>query len=132
MSKDKMPEPMDAGVTEIRDGQVHVNSKRNAYALVQLVDEVRHLFPETPYEFGNYNGRNTALSVTFDLSMASGEEFDLFTQLLALVKTDQRVLDVINDDTSLLVDLFPSPRYQDLRDSFNLADAYSILTGEDQ
>lgn len=125
---DNSNKPMDASITENRVGTVHVNTKRNAYALVQLVDEVRHLFPETPYEFSNYNGRNTAMSVTFDLTAMDNDEAITFCQLLGLVKADQRVLDVITDDGQVLVDLFPSPRYQDRRESFSLADAYEILT----
>lgn len=126
------PEPMDPSFNESSTGQVHVNHKRNAYALVQLVDEVRRLFPETPYEFANYNGRNTAMSVVFDLTVMDNDDAITFGQLLGLVKTDPRILDVIVDDDAVLVDLFPSARYQDNPDSFNLAETYEILTGEGQ
>lgn len=126
------PEPMDPSFNESSTGQVHVNHKRNAYALVQLLDEVRQLYPEIPYEFCNYNGRNTALSVLFDLTGIDNDEASDFTKLILLIKSDQRILDVVADDGQVLVDLFPSPRYQDLQDSFHLADAYWILTGDDQ
>lgn len=122
--------PMDVSINEQTVGTPHANQRRNAYALVRLVDEVHSLFPETPYKFSNYDGRNTALSVTFDLTTMDNDDAILFITLLALVKADPRVLDVIEDDGQILVDLFPSPRYQDIRDSFNLADAYSILTEE--
>lgn len=128
MAEDKTSKPMDTSINEQTVGTPHANRQRNAYALVQLVDEVRSLFPETPYEFSNYNGRNTAMSVTFDMTGMDNDDAILLIELLALIKADTRVLDVIEDDGQVLVDLFPSPRYQDIRDSFHLADAYTVLT----
>lgn len=126
-TKTAAPKPMDDSIRELAVGGAATNNKRNAYALVQLVSEVRDLFPETLYEFSNYDGRNTALDVTFD----AYDEPDL-QRLLALVKADPRVDDVLIADGQVLVMIRPGLRTQDSRDSFRLAEAWEILATDEE
>jgi hypothetical protein len=122
----KAPEPMDPSVFESAEGRAPQNHKRNAYALVTLVDEVRTMFPEVAYEFILHDGRNTALGVRFDLTGLADEKGDFIT-LLRMVGSDGRVNEIITTDESLTVVLIPSARTQDRRDPFGLLPAYDIL-----
>lgn len=119
------PQPMDPNADEAKVGKPAFNHRRTCYAIQALVAEVRALFPETVYKATNYDRRGTALSVTFMTDTTEG-----LGQLLELVRPDVRVLDVSKDsvDPSVTVTFRSSPRLQDLRDTFNLAQAWAILS----
>lgn len=127
---EKAAEPMDASVRERKDPVPFKNHSRVAYALATLVEEFNDLFPETPVEYGDVDGRNTALSATFDLTVLDASERETAASLLELVETDARVSEVIVQDDLVLVSMKSSPRTQDLRDPFGLGDTYLILTEE--
>ena len=65
------PEPMDASVPETAEPVVATNHPRVAYAIKTLVSEFQALFPETPVEYSDYNGLNTAMSATFARRLAT-------------------------------------------------------------
>jgi hypothetical protein len=127
----KAPEPMDTSVREALVGTPASNTKRTCHAIKQLVAEVAGLFPETPVEYSNYDGRNTALDVTFDMSVFHSTGETLFASLLSLVESDERVREVIDEDRKFLVGMVSSPRLQDSRAPFGLDDAYAVLVGLD-
>lgn len=116
------PKPMDASAREQGTGIVVPNAKRECYALKTLVAEVEALFPETVYEASGYDGRNTALDVTFAVYESPG-----LAELLSLVKSDERVMDVTEEDGHVLVEFHPWARTQDSREPFNLASAWLVL-----
>lgn len=137
---DKKVQPMDPSITENKTPVVKENAPRVCHAIKQLNEEVWVLFPETPVEYSNYTGRNVALDVTYDLSVLD-EDTDRIdiVQLFMLLQaaaynSDPRINLVIigKDDEghpeSILVSMHASARTQDNRDSFGLADAYSVLT----
>lgn len=124
MSKDSKQQPMDPSARETATPEVATNAARVAYALKTLVAEVLALFPETPHEFGDVDGRNTALSVTFDTTPMDGLDRDAFTGLLDAVKTDARVAEVTSEDDLTYMLLRASARTQDDRSSFDLADIW--------
>lgn len=129
--KSDAPQPMDPSFREKKVGVVGANNQRVCYAIKTLVSEVRNLFPETPVEYSNYDGRNAALAVTFDCSMLDAAEADEFASLLLLTRTDPRVDEVIVEPdlgASVLVSMKASARTQDSRESFGLARAWEILT----
>lgn len=129
--------PMDASVPESRTAVPSTNSPRVCWALKTLVDEFRNLFPETRTEYSNYDGRNTALSVTFDLT---GIPEDVRTDAALLMELlndpayneDKRIEYVIIEDEHALVTMRANPRTQDSREPFGLADAYEVLAGDDE
>jgi hypothetical protein len=126
----KDPTPMDPTTKEARVGTPAANNERACYAAKTLVAEVNELFPETPFEYSNHDGRNTALDVTFDLNgMDNDAALDLH-HVLGLIDSDARVAGVIVEDEAVLVSFRSSPRTQDLRDPFGLADALMVLSGE--
>lgn len=127
----KAPEPMDSRITEAKVGTPSSNNERVCYAAKTLVAEAHELFPETPVEYSNPDGRNTMLDVSFDLTALDTNEADELTALLELVKTDARVADVLVDDDTVLISFKASARTQDSRDSFGLADAWYVLTEGD-
>lgn len=133
--KDTAPEPMDARVKEHAVGVAPTNHHRVCWAIKTLVAEFRALFPETPVEYSNIDGRNTALDVTFDLTEVDADEREAAAQLLQLVDTDKRVEDVIVGDKDMkdqvLVSMFSSPRTQDSRAPFGLGDSWVVLTEPD-
>lgn len=124
----KAPEPMDSRITEAKVGSPSSNNERVCYAAKTLVAEAHELFPETPVEYSNPDGRNTMLDVSFDLTALDTNEADELTALLELVKTDARVSDVIVENDTVLISFKASARTQDSRDSFGLADAWYVLT----
>lgn len=125
MKKNDEVKVMDDSILENMVGSMHQNNQRMAYALKTLIDEVLELFPETPYEISNFNGRNTALDVTFEL-ISSNQPDELY-DLLFLATSDDRVQGVILEDDKVLVSLKADTRTQDIRRSFGLADALDIL-----
>lgn len=130
------PEGMDPSAPETKTpptGEVGgmSNTARVAYAIKQLVKEVEELFPETPVTYGNINGRNTALSVEFDLTSLDKSEREALTNLAGLVESDPRVLDVLPLSESVLITLRANPVTQDSREPFGLADALHVLADPD-
>ena len=127
----KTPEPMDAGAREQAVGTPATNHRRACYAAKTLVAEVLDLFPETAYEYSHYNGRNTALAVTFDLTSVAAPEDDTLAALLELTNTDVRVWHVTVEDGQVLVMFRGSAVLQDDRSPFGLADALDVLEGQE-
>lgn len=125
-------EPMDDSVTEAKVGTPADNTQRVCYAAKTLVAEVEALFPETPVEYSNYDGRNTALDVQFDLTGIDAADRDTLIAMMTLfdLDDDPRINLIVSEDDSLLVSFKASARTQDSRDPFGLADAWEILTEE--
>lgn len=130
MSDDKKAQPMDPSAKEKAVGTPAMNTERVCYALSTLVDEVLELFPETPVEYSNYDGRNTALDATFDLT--ADPDGDTLGALLGLLSSEPRVREVQVDGGTALVGMVSNPRTQDKRDGFGLADALEVLAEEDE
>lgn len=131
MSKDKTPEPMDPGAQETAAPTTTVHNPRVCYAAQTLAAEVEALFPETPVEYSNPNGRNVSLDVGFDLSMLDASDTYNLIALLQFCKDDVRVADVIADTSSdaaqVLVSFRNSALTQDSRVSFGLEDAWIVM-----
>ena len=135
MTDESKSTPMDAGVQEKAQGAPSTNSPRACYAIKTLVAEFRNLFPETVTEYSNYDGRNTALSVTFDLTGIPEDDRGAATDLMTLLddpayNEDRRVEYVIVEDEQVLVTMRSNAQTQDSREPFGLADAYMVLAGE--
>lgn len=130
---DKKIEPMDASVKEARIGSALPNNARMCWAMKVLINEVNALFPEAAYEVSNYDGRNTAHDVVFDLTMLDSQDAsDLATLFKALgdpaMNDDRRIEQVIVEDGQALISFASNPRTQDDRTSFDLAGAHAVLT----
>lgn len=121
------PQPMDATITEATTGTAHVNHQRQCYAMETLIKEVLDLFPDTPFEVSNFDGRNTGHDVTFDATAVPEDERTTFNNLLLLTETDIRVKTVTVADDEVLVEFTNDPRFQDMRLTFGLTSAYMIL-----
>lgn len=134
MSKGEKNQPMDTSIREEAVAVPVTNNQRVCWAAKTFVAEVNELFPETPVEYSNYDGRNTALGVTFDLSMLDSSENQLLVDLLTMKPYDPRIIEVAADyDTqSVYLRFKADPRTQDLRDPFGLADAYEVLIEDEQ
>lgn len=131
-TKNQTPEPMDDSGPEHKTGVASSNTQRDCWAIKTLVEEFTALFPETGWGTTNYDGRNTALDVTFDLtSLDTQDRADAILLLLA-VDSDVRVAEVIGEDGQVLVSFRANPRTQDLRTTFGLAEAWSVLIEEYQ
>lgn len=126
----KEPEPMDPSIREEKVATPAPPKVRVCWALKMLVFEVADLFPETPVEFDNPDGRGTMLDATFDMTVLDAEDRGLLAALLELTKTDARVADVVSDASNVVVSIKKSARTQDLRDPFGLRDAFEILVDE--
>ena len=100
---------------------------RLCYAIVTLVDEVRALYPEAPYEVSNVNGRNTALDVAFDLTAIPEDDREVLVTLLRLVEDDVRVASVDVDESQVLVSIKSNARKRNSRDTFDLDGAFAVL-----
>lgn len=131
MRDQKKVTPMDDGIRERSVGEARPNNQRQCWAIKTLVVETHTLFPETPVEYGDYDGRNTALSVTFDCSMLDETEQVLFTDLLRILDTDERVKDTEVGSDQVYVLMHSNPRTQDSREPFGLDDALSILSDDE-
>lgn len=108
------------------------NRQRECWAIQTLVREVHELFPETPVEYSNHNAYNAALAVTFDLTAMDGGDSVVFNNLMDILDTDERVVEVIKADyDQTFVRMSPVATRYDSREPFGLADAYSILTDGD-
>lgn len=136
----KAPEPMDDSVREAPMGTPVTNHQRVCGAIKQLVREFHALFPETPVEYSNFDGRNTALDVTFDLTVLDAEtdRVDALNLLHLLgddaYNNDPRVEYVLvsQEDSAVLVSMRSNARTQDSPEPFGLAEALSVLAGEDE
>lgn len=129
--------PMDDGAPESKTATPSTNSPRNCWALKTLVTEFRELFPETATEYSDRDGRNTALSVTFDLTGIPEGDRQSAALLLELLNDpahneDKRIEYVLVEDEQALVKMRANPRTQDSREPFGLTDAYEVLAGEDE
>lgn len=134
--KTEMPQPMDPSIREEGIATMHVNRKRPCWAAKTLVSEMDVLFPETPVEYSNYNLRNTALDVTFDLTTLDSTDREMAANLLELTSSDSRIEDVIvgagDMDGQVLVSFIANPRTQDSRAPFGLGDALDVLADDDE
>lgn len=126
--EDDAPEPMDPSIRENVVGTPHVANERTAYSLVELVAEVRALFPETSYEFDNRNGRGVALAVMFDIDESNAP----LGEVLPLVAGDYRVALVDTADSVVCVTVNNSARSMDDRTAWGLQDAYDVLYDGDE
>lgn len=135
MSKndDKRNAPMDDSIKEAAVGTPATNAPRQCWAMKTLIKEVQDLFPETTYEVSNIDGRNTALDVTFDLTMLDSQaRADMLALFVVFdLGNDPRVEQIIGEDGMVLVSFKSNARTQDDRTEFGLADAYSVLVEED-
>ncbi len=134
---DKANQPMDDSTREVATPVASTNAARPCYAIKTLVAEVLALFPETPVEYTNYDGRNAALSVSFDMTSLSEDDRIDMTNLMTLLNDpayneDQRIEYVIVEDEQVLVTIRSNPRTQDSRARFGLADALSVLAGDEE
>jgi hypothetical protein len=132
---------MDPTVTEAKVGTPKPNNQRACWAAKTLVAEVREVFPETPVEYSNYDGRNTALDVMFDLTGLDPQDAHDLALVLELLNDtayneDQRIDTVIagggDQKGQVLVSFKSSPRTQDNREPFGILDALSVLSGKDE
>lgn len=133
--KDKTA-PMDDGAPESKTATPTTNSPRTCWAVKTLVAEFQNLFPETTVEYSNHDGRNTALSVTFDLTAIPEDERTDAALLMELLNDpayneDRRIEYVLIEDEQALVTMRSNPRTQDSREPFGLSEAYEVLAGED-
>lgn len=125
-------QPMDPTAREEAVATPATNAKRVCHAAKTLVAEVDALFPETTVEVSNFNGRNTALDVSFDLTSLDSEDASLLTRLISLTEDDNRVASVLVEDGQVLVAFHNNPRTHDSRESFDLLSAHTVLTARDE
>lgn len=124
---DREPQPMDATAVERATAEPLQYRQRVCYAIRTLVAEVHEMFPETPVEFSNFNGRNVALSVAFDLTALDQIEADDLTTVLCLLDHDTRVESVVAEEGQVLVSMHNSARTQDHTDEFGILDALAVM-----
>lgn len=133
--KAKTKEMMDPGARERAVGEPVTNTARVCYAAKTLVAEMHALFPETPVEYSNYDGRNTALDVKFDLTVLDEADRATVIAMFTLFDfdADPRVDMVIpaHEDAALLVSFKSNATTQDSRAPFGLAEAWSVLTEDE-
>lgn len=126
----KTPAPMDPEAVETATPTPMSNNQRVCYALETLVAEAQQSFPGLSVEYSAFDGRNTALAATFDLTSVHEPEPSMLRDGLGLVVGDPRVADVVADESAVTVTMHSNPRTQDSREPFNLADAMFVLGGE--
>lgn len=124
--------PMDDGIREQAVGTPFTNTARQCWAIKTLVAEVDHLFPDTPTTYGDYDGRNTALSVTFDFMTVDDSEREYVLDLMRMLgdsahNDDFRIASVEVVGWEVEVKMRSNPITQDKRDSFGLIEAWSVL-----
>lgn len=131
--KSDEPTPMDASIRERATGTTASNTQRVCYAIKTLVAEMHALFPETPVEYSDYDGRNTALAVSFDLSPLDEETGTTVLALFTLFDfdADPRIASVDADGPVVLISFRANARTQDSREPFGLAEAWEVLTEGD-
>jgi hypothetical protein len=128
---DKKIEPMDDSIKEAREGTPFANAPRQCWAMKTLISEVHSLFPETPYEVSNIDGRNTALDVKFDLTVLDEQAGADLRTLLVSLDGDERVDETFWEEDMVLVSFQSNPRTQDSREPFDLSGAYAVLIEDD-
>lgn len=127
-TKASKSEPMDPTVREARVGTPATHQQRVCYAAKTLVAEVHEMFPDLPVEYSNYNGRNTALDVSFDTTVLDTPEALDLGMVLELLDGESRVSEVIVEDDVALVSFKNNPRTQDSKEPFGLADGIAVLS----
>jgi hypothetical protein len=132
MSKNKQgaKDVMDPSIRENPVGKMAVNAGRACWAAKTLVAEVLELFPETPVEYSNPDGRNTALDVSFDTTVHDTLDGELLATVLDLSRSDSRIKDIDGEDGQVIVSFKSNPRTQDSREPFGLGDALLVLDEE--
>lgn len=123
------PVPMDPAAREGSAMDQIVNRQRPCYAIKTLIAEVLDLFPETSAGISGFDGRNVALNVTFDVAPCPE-----LVGLLSLIESDARVALVLHDieEEAVLVQFHSRATTQDLRDPFGLADAWEVMSEENE
>lgn len=125
--------PMDDGIREEAVGTAATNRQRQCWAIKTLVAEVDHMFPETPVTYGDYDGRNTAMSVEFDFMGLDDDDtrsyvVDLFTMLGdSAHNEDARIARVEVVGWEVKVTMKTHPILMDTRDTFGLPEAWGVL-----
>lgn len=140
MKDNKVVTPMDDGIREEARGVPRANHPRVCGAIKQLVSEVTALFPETGMAYDDLDGRNTSLSVTFDFSALDEDTDRVDASYLIRVLIDGAYNDdpriwrgsVSDDGSSAYVLMRSSLRTQDNQNPFGLAEALTVLAGEDE
>lgn len=132
----KTPVPMDDGIREVAEGTPFTNRQRQCWAIKTLVAEVDHLFPDTPITYGDYDGRNTAMSVEFDLMNVDEPDRTYATDLFRMLgdsahNEDARIKSVDIVGWEVKVTIKTHPILMDTRDSFGLIEAWAVLFEED-
>jgi len=131
--KDNAPVPMDAGAAEGDAPAMYKPNDRNCYAMEQLISEVEQLFPGVIYEVSSRNPRGVAFDVTFVPADGTDPDFRLLLELLGdpAYNTDPRIEYVIPGSDGVLVSFRTNPHTMDDRSPFGLAEAWSVLSGEE-
>lgn len=139
-------EMMDPDATEVAapvaaDGTVDTSlhapySARNCWALETLIAEVRAIYPEATYSISEVGRRQVGIAATFEGWDANHEGTEpSLPQVLACVEADHRVAEVTSatsdesgDNAWVSVRMNANTVTMDQRDTFNVGDAYAILT----
>jgi hypothetical protein len=132
---DSGPKMMDPSIPEASVAAPQANTGRPCWAIETLREEVQALFPETAIEYSAYNGRNTALGVTFDCAMLDDEDWTIARKAVGLIPVDARVQEIVVDGDQRIIyaAMYSNARTQDSREPFGLADAYALLIeGDDE
>lgn len=103
---------------------------RHCYSIDTLVSEVLGLFPETIVTYGDPNGRDVALSATFETEESG---FGPLREILSIVGLGERIAMVSTDLVGGRITVFVrnTPATYDSREQFGLAEAFAVLI-EDQ
>jgi hypothetical protein len=123
------PQPMDPSAPETRNPTI-THNKRVCYAAKTLVAEVQELFPEMPVDYADYDGRNTALTVSFDLTVLDGDERADAASLFVLVGGDLRVSSATVEEDVAMVSFTSNALTQDSREPFRINETWLILDNE--
>lgn len=132
MAKKDQPTPMMDESNYATSSDSVLITRRTAYAVETLISEVEAVFPGVDYTLTNRNGRGVALGVTF---FGSEETVSDLGNLLLLMNDpayseDHRIEEVTEDAEGVHVLFFNRSLLQDSRESFGLAGAWAVLTGE--
>lgn len=130
-TEDEGLRPMDPSIPESDTAAPASNTQRVCWALKTLREEVWSLFPETPVEYSNPDGRNAMLDATFDITVHDTETQAEFVAMINLLADDRRVDTIAHTEGAVLVSMPRNPRTQDSREPFGLWQAHAVLSGED-
>lgn len=130
MANPKPPEPMAGAIHEAGQGFAEPLEPRQCYAVEQMVDEVRSLFPDIPADHSNFDVFNASLDVLFDTSVLSEEDRAVLEAIFTNYALDQdpRIDAIIVGPEGILVSMYPSARTKDNRDPFGVDEAFTILS----